>query len=272
MLALTAPRVHAANAYMYRKLGLDAATFRRSDALLARALEGGQHLTREELRVVFQSSGIPADGEFRMDYLMMRAELDGVVCSGPRRGNQSTYALLDERVAATGVTTRERAAALLAERFFRSRGPATVHDFAKWSGLTIVEARTGLEAATERFECEQLDDKTYWFAAPNGKTTQRRQPTVHLLSIYDEYVSGYKDRSAIVSAANGARLMAMGNALTSIVVIDGQISGTWKRRLDRESVAIEIVMFDRATTSDDRALEIAVTRYGTFLGLAATRA
>src|SRR5688572_3769436 len=76
MLALTAPRVHAANAYMYRKLELDSPTFRRSDAVLTRAMQGGQQLTRDELRDAFRSARIVTDGELRMGYLMMRAELD----------------------------------------------------------------------------------------------------------------------------------------------------------------------------------------------------
>src|SRR3989442_8665844 len=78
LLALTAPRVHAANAHMYRKLDLDARICRRSDATLSKALEGGQHLTRAELRTVLQRHGI-ATGEERMAYLVMHAELEGVV-------------------------------------------------------------------------------------------------------------------------------------------------------------------------------------------------
>jgi hypothetical protein len=81
---------------MYLKLGLDTATFKRSNSVLMEALQGGQQLTRAELRGVFQRAGIPTDGELRMGYLMMFAELEGLVCSGSRRGKQLTYALLDE--------------------------------------------------------------------------------------------------------------------------------------------------------------------------------
>jgi DNA glycosylase AlkZ-like len=97
LLALTGPRVHAVNGYMYRKLELDSAIFKRSNATLAKALRGGKQLTRNELRGVLQKAGIATDGELRMGYLMMRAELDGLVCSGARRGKQFTYALVDER-------------------------------------------------------------------------------------------------------------------------------------------------------------------------------
>ena len=104
ILALTAPRVHAANAYMYRKLGLKDATFARSRKVLERALRGGKQLTRSELDAALRRAGIAADG-LRLAYLMMHAELSGVICSGPRRGKQFTYALLDERAPGRGASS-----------------------------------------------------------------------------------------------------------------------------------------------------------------------
>ncbi len=63
------------------------------------------------------------------------------ICSGPRRGTQFTYALVDDHVPAVAPLTRDAALAALATRYFRSHGPATVHDFSWWSGLTITDAR-----------------------------------------------------------------------------------------------------------------------------------
>ena len=102
LLALTAPRVHAANAFMYRKLELDSRRFQESRAALTRALRGDEHLTRDELRGVLQKAGVAADDGMRLAYLMMHAELDGVVCSGARRGKQFTYALMDARAPHAG--------------------------------------------------------------------------------------------------------------------------------------------------------------------------
>jgi hypothetical protein len=206
-----------------------------------------------------------------MGYLMMRAELDGIVCSGPRRGNQFTYALLDERVLPNAPLEREEALASLSHRFFSSRGPATVQDFAKWSGVIATDATKGLEAVKERLDSETADGKTYWFAPSTKRTAKQRAPTAHLLSIYDEYISGYKDRSAIGSAQIGARLKAMGNALTSIVIVNGQITGTWKRRVEKGTAVIRIELFDRLTKAEHQALAAAVQSYGDFLGMPAAQ-
>ena len=265
LLALTAPRVHVANAFMYRSLELDSAIFKRSDAALAKALRGGRQLTREELRRALEKAGIAAGDGVRLAYLVMHAELEGVVCSGARRGKQFTYALLDERVPHPRNLGREAALAELAGRYFTSRGPATVHDFAKWSGLTLSDARRGLEAVSSDLRQEAVDGRAYWLSRSSSATRKETSPTAHLLSIYDEYISGYKDRSAIGTATVGARLTALGNALTAVVVLDSQIVGTWSRTLGKDAVAIEANLFARLTKAEHRAVAAAAQRYGDFL-------
>ena len=252
---------------MYRKLGLDPATFRRSHAALIKALQGGQALTRVELRGVLQKAGIPTDGALRMGYLMMHAELEGVVCSGPRRAKQPTYALLDERVSPSKALGREEALVELAHRYFVSRGPATVNDFAKWSGLTVADARIGLDGSQGRLAHEVVERKALWYSPSKAAAFPSASPTAHLLSIYDEYVSGYQDRSAMASGPVGARLTAMGNALTHIILVGGRIVGTWMRRIERSAVVMKTDLFERLTRAEDRALIAAIHKYGDFVGL-----
>ena len=267
LLALTAPNVHAANAYMRRKLELDQGVLKRSNAALSRALQGGKQLTRDELRGVLQKAAIPTKNGQRLSYIMMHAELEGIVCSGPRRGKQFTYSLLEERVPSVQPLARDEALAELAGRYFVSRGPATVHDFAKWSGLSVTDARSGLEAVKARLQQELVGGNAYWFSESKPSTTFR-SPTAFLLSVYDEYISGYKERSAIVDANHGAKLIAMGNALNYVVVVSGQIVGTWKRALGEKAVVIETNLFRPLTQPEQRALTSAADHYGRFVGLA----
>src|SRR5215204_6450301 len=133
MLTLTAPRVHAVSAYMYRQSGLVKAVFKKSNAILEKALQGGKQLTRTELATALDKAGISADG-FRLTYLMMYGELEGLICSGARRGKQFTYALLEERVPSVKTINRVEALAELISRYFATRGPATLADFTMWSG------------------------------------------------------------------------------------------------------------------------------------------
>jgi hypothetical protein len=128
MLMLTAPRVNAANAYSYRKFELDIEILKRCNDTIIKALQGGKQLTRATLKAALEQERIFADG-LRLSYIMMHAELDGIICSGVRQGKQFTYALLDERVPPAKVLERDEALAELTLRYFTSRGPATVKDF-----------------------------------------------------------------------------------------------------------------------------------------------
>lgn len=268
LLALTAPRVHAVNAFMYRKVELDEKVFKKTNAIMEKALHGGKQLTRDELRDAFTKAGIKTEGEQRMTYIMMQAELDGLLCSGPRKGKQFTYTLLEERVPRVSEVTHDEALGLLATRYLTSRGPATVHDFSKWSGLTISDAKRGIESVKSKFQHETIQDQTYWFME-NQKPAKIKTPIIHLLSIYDEYISSYKDRSAINSEEFAERLSAMGNALTYILVLNGRIIGTWKRTLEKNSVILHPDIFVSLKKEEKEALRQTTERYGAFLGLEA---
>lgn len=263
LLALTAPRVHALNAHMYRQTELSPTVLKRSHAVLVQALEGGRQLTRNELRDVLDKAHIPAKHNLRMSYIMMHAELEGIVCSGARRGKQFTYALVDERAPNARTLDRDQALAELARRYFSSRGPATVHDFSKWSGLTIADARQGLEAVSSRLVPEVMDGQTYWLS-PSTPSIKASAPTAYLLSIYDEYMSSYRDRRAIAAPNLSKELGAMGNDLTAVIVLNGRIVGTWKRIIGKDAVVVNPNLLTPLTQAETRAVVRAAEQYGAF--------
>jgi hypothetical protein len=268
ILALTAPRVHALNAYYYRQLGLDEAIFARRDTLLAAALAGGNYLTREELRVRLHAAGIAAEG-LRLAYLIMHAELEACICSGPRRGKQFTYALLDERAPEAQTLDREAALSELVLRYFQSHGPATARDFVWWSGLTVADARGGLEALRGRLTCETIDGKEYWWSpAPPAKPAP--EPSAYLLPNYDEGLASYQDRGAVVAGAAAESSVTDRSAFPHHVVIDGRLVGRWKRTLAKARVTLALQLFRPLGDAERLALESAVARYGQFLQLPAS--
>jgi hypothetical protein len=267
MLSLTAPRVHSANAHMYRRLELDATTVRRTNAVLAGALEGGRQLTRQELRAELEMAGIPAGDGQRLAYIVMHAEFDGVICSGPRRGKQFTYALLEDRAPEAKRLEREEALAELTRRYFSTRGPATAHDFARWSGLTVADARRGIDAVSAELRREVVGDRVI-YAPLSAMPASVDASGAYLLSIYDEYISSYKDRSDLISEADAKALRRLGNAqLQYAIVVDGQIVGFWRRTLRGQGVTIEISPFAPLTNAQQTAIAEAAHRYGEFLEL-----
>jgi hypothetical protein len=267
ILALTAPHVNAVNAYYYRKLALDDAVFTHSNAVLAKALQGGKQFTRPELVSVLQQAGIATDDLQRFTHIMMRAELDGIVCSGARRGKQFTYALLDERAPQARTLDRDEALAEFARRYFTSHGPATLQDFVWWSGLTVADARASLEMVTSQLMHEVADGQTYWFSMSTPPAKDLSQ-AAYLLPNYDEYIVGYTDRSAVFDASHTNKLDPRGNILFShTIVMDGRVVGTWKRTIKKDAVMITPSLFTPLNEAETRAFAAAANRYGAFLDM-----
>jgi hypothetical protein len=261
LLALTAPRVHQSNALQYRKLELDRAVLRRSSAALEKALQGGRLLDRGQLRGVLERAGVHTRGPLRLGYILMYAELEGIICSGPRRGKQFTYALVEERVPPARALLREEALAELARRYFTSHGPATVRDLAKWSGLTIADARRGLEAVRGQLEQQAAAGQTFWFA-DLPRPRKAASPSALLLPNYDEYTVGYRDHSLVFDLSHRFDLI-----YGHILVLDGRVAGTWRRTLKKSEVVIETNTLAPLTKAETRAVGEAADRYGAFLGL-----
>jgi len=270
LLALTGPRVHAVNAYVYRSTELDAPLLRRARARLTRALRGGRSLTRQELATALEEGGIEARG-LRLAYIVMHAELDALICSGPMRGKQHTYMLLEERVPPAPALARDEALATLAQRYFTSHGPATAHDFAWWSGLTVADARESVALLGAALECVVFDEKRYWMAAPSSPV-ERVKSTVHLLPNYDEHVVAYRDHGPTLDAAATRVLRRrMDSPLGAhLVARDGLVVGGWRRTLETTPAVVSANLLVALRKPEQAALRRAADDYGRFLGVPVT--
>jgi hypothetical protein len=196
---------------------------------------------------------------------MMSAELDGIICSGARQGNQFTYALLEERAPNPKRLKRDQAVGELTRRYFATRGPATLHDFIWWSGLTMAEAKEGINSVKSQFASEEIAGKTYWFDR-SGSPGKAKSPTAHLLPNYDEYFIGFKDRSAIGELLRRARVKGDEPSFQAhVTILDGQLIGGWKRTLKKNSVQLELTTVVQLTKAQARAVDEAASRYAEFL-------
>ena len=264
MLALTGPCVSRRMAPYNRRLELDAATFERSQKAIARALDGGMHLTRQELKTVLKRAGIQADSVQRLAHIVMQAELDGVVCSGPRRNKLFTYALFDKRVPPSRARSRDDALAELTRRYFTSHGPAQIPDFVWWSGLTTADARHGLEMVRRDLAQDTISGKTYWFPSSMRATAPLR--AAYLLPLYDEFLIVYKDRSAALDLTLWKRIVKR-EPFSSAILLGGRVVGGWTRRVSGDSVSVALDLPVKLKRSDERLVVDAASRLAAFVGL-----
>jgi hypothetical protein len=265
LLQLTGPRVKLAIKTYGRVLGLDDAVFRRAQRAMATALEGGKHLTRSELAKALLASGLPADGP-AVGHILMHAELDGLICSGRRRGKQVTYALLEERVPRAPALNHDEALAELVRRYFVSHGPATVRDLAWWSGLTASQARRGIAMLDGQLISETLDGLEYFYA-PVASPAPIPQHA-YLLPNYDEYTVAYRDRDVYYDSALGAHLPRRYNVpFDHAVVLGGRVIGMWRRTLSDSSLRVDTRLFVELDEAARLAVRQASERYARFLGV-----
>ena len=262
LVDLTGPRVRASLAHRQRWLELDRAVIERAAALFAKALAGRRYLTRPQLGDVLRTWRISIEGQ-RLPHLIMDAELDGLIVSGPRIGKQFTYALLEERAPKSRRLDRADSVVELARRYFTSHGPAQRKDFVWWSGLTTADARTGVAGA--ELDSEIVGGKEYWFDAA-ARSARSSAVVAHLLPNFDEYTVAYRDRAAAHPDRQfDASFFSFGSILSNVVVIDGRVRGAWRRTIARDNVRVEVKFLEPLSEQEKAAVEKAAQRFGRFL-------
>ena len=263
MLALTGPRISAAMGIYNPRLGLTKAVFRRSHAIIEKALAAGGHLTRQELAAELRRARIDTS-DFRLARLVMQAEVDALICSGPRRGKQFTYALLDTRAPSAPAMDRDEALSRLARIYFATRGPATAHDFAWWSGLLVSDAKRAIEILGKALTSLTIDEKPFW-TIERSKPAPPIEGTAHLLPNYDEYFIGHRDRSAIGRRLKGVELVTGGDARVShVVLVHGELIGRWKRVARDGHAKADVTLVGRVSAAERTAIERAKARFEAF--------
>jgi hypothetical protein len=264
MTELMAPKVLTRMAGRHRQLGLDETVFDRARTALTKELEGDRRLTRPDAHRVLEAAGIPADE--RRNHIYGYLAQRSVLCIAAREGKQPTFALLEEWAPEARSLPREESLARLALRYFTGHGPATERDLLWWSGLTLKEVRTGIAMVASDLEETVVDGISYW-SGP-GSVPPLDRSAVHLLPSFDEYLLGYRDRRAALHIDHATGVSPGGNGIFNpIVVIGGQVRGTWKRTIGKGAVEVSATPFGRFTQRERRAIARQARRYGAFLGL-----
>jgi hypothetical protein len=263
ILELTVQRVRASTKSRDRNLELTEAILNKTGRIIEKTLLEKIHVTREELAAEIHKAKIATDNN-RMSHILLNAELNGIICSGRSKNGKLTYALLNERVPEKKVLTRDESLAELAKRYFTSHGPATLKDFTWWSGLSVADAKNGLESVKENFFFDTIGDEKYVMPQSfSGKNPEKA--LLFLLPAYDEFLISYRDRSASLQRINFKRAVSSNGIFYPLIVVNGQVKGLWKRLAKGDKIIIEAEFFLRAGKSDKNLLETEVHRFGEFL-------
>jgi hypothetical protein len=263
IMDLTAPHVYKLAGTMYRQLKLDDSVFKITNDLIGKLLADGDEFTRDEVIAEVNKAGIETDN-LRATHIMFQAELDKIICNGARRGKKFTYALFDRKVPAASALNRQEALAALAKRYFLSHGPATLQDFAWWSGLSLTDSKLGFEAVRAEFEAAHFGGREYLFTA-SAELPQMHGKAI-LIPAFDEITIGYADRSAAMDNAVAQNPDSGGGIFKPSVMVKGKIVAVWRRTEKKESVNFEISPLSKMPAAAEKSLQAAGTAYARFIG------
>lgn len=227
MLRFSRERVLALSAPIERRAGIDADVAMLAAATIETALSNDSALTREELGAALAAAGIVTD-TLRLSLLLMRAELDARIVSGPMRGTRSTYELFDARVPRGRELDGDAALTELTRRHVGGHGPTTAKDFSWWAGITLGSARRGLELTSplwERRTCEGTD----FFASPDVWAPDDEAPVARLLAAFDEFLLAYPASRGVCDVDGFHVAPSIANRPLQAIVLDGRVVGEWTR-------------------------------------------
>ena len=242
ILDLTAPHIRSLLRSRLKELELSPTILNKSMKIFEKALGGGEHLTREELLVMLEKHKVDPR-EQRASHILLWAELEKIICSGALKKNKNTYALFDLRVKEKKTLSREESLWKLAHRYFSSHGPATLQDFLNWSGLPAADGRKALALADKDLQSAVINTTTFWFR--NGTPVIDTADCVHLLPAFDEFVIGYKDRSACLPDKQKAIVISVNGMFWPVIVWNGQVIGRWKRLMEKKEMKLSFEFFKR---------------------------
>ncbi|MBB3733068.1 winged helix DNA-binding domain-containing protein [Nonomuraea dietziae] len=240
VLPLLSPRILAATNRRYQQLGLDDDLRQRADHLIRRALASHGPLTRAELTEHLTTLGIPPDGQAPF-HLIRHAALTGILCHGPQRTGEATYVLLNDWLPTTGRFRWEGDAALaeLARRYLAAYAPATLEDFATWSGLPVTWARRAWKMLAESGAITEYGTLTMLAGRVKELPGSSDTPDVRMLPAYDNYLIGYRTREVSVPALHQARVWPGGGLIRPTVIADGLAIATWTRGSGSRSIQVD---------------------------------
>ena len=264
MLELTGPGILRATFGYHKTVGITPKMLRTSSAVLEKALTSGADFSREEIGEVLRRANLNTD-EHRLSHFLMDAELNDMICSACADGNGQRYKLIPQHSKTAARPDRDEAIQRLAATYFKSHGPATIHDFHWWSALSIADCKKGVSLNSDLLSSFDNDGVMYYFdeEACSFKETKKQH---HLLPAFDEFFIGYKDRSASIPVAENSKLFSNNGIFWPSLITNGRASGSWKRKITGRHLNINIDLFTSPSTISMRNLKLQAARFGRFIG------
>lgn len=223
ILKLISPGIVKSALGRYKRLELDTKTLTLSNGIIEKTLSKNPLLTRIEIaNVLAKKINLRADG-LRLGHILHRAAMEGILAFRNKNGKEYFGSLPSSGT----ILSTDEAIGTLAKKYFQSHGPATLHDFVFWSGLTITQARMGISAVKESMQTFTLDSKQFYFFE-NERHFNAAKTYFHLLPGFDEYIVGYRHRELFLDDKYKSEIITANGIFRPTILRKGLVIGTWQ--------------------------------------------
>lgn len=274
LVSLLGPVAQRSSRRRLRQLDLDAQSLDAIGRALREFLAHGRGATRGELVELLASRGIALEGQ-AVPYALRHHALGGTLVLVEDSDGDASYRLINSVRDGSTPSDRRGLLARLAARYLAAYGPATLDDFASWSGLGKRDARTGWDALAEDAMELVFGEDVLWAhrdALPRLRALRsddQPKPCVRLLPAYDTSLLCHASRDVMIADAFARRVHPGGGLIRPSVMVDGRLEGSWRATRGKDGMAIEVELFESLPGDVMEGIETEVRDIGRFLGISA---
>ena len=222
LLALCGEGVIRSTNRRYQQLGLTESIHEEALEAISAVLGREGALNRAELAAALGEYGIPVAGQ-AIHHLVRFAALRGLICHGPERAGKLTFVLLDQWLPETTLAPADPLGEL-ARRYLLACAPATMSDFAQWSGLRAAQVQRAWAAVAADSERVKTPDGEALMPADQQPISEA-ETTLRLLPHYDNYLLAHKERGFIIAGEHARQVFPGGGLIRACAVINGRGAG-----------------------------------------------
>jgi hypothetical protein len=249
---LTTPQLRTSSERRLRQEGVSPAAARRGISALVKALGEAGPMIRAQIRDLLERARVPTARQ-ALVHILFSATLDGLIVRGPMMAGEHAFVLAADWLGERPKLDREQALAELARRYLRGHGPADERDLARWAGLPLRDARSGLQAIAGEL-----------IQGVNGLVDLPRRapgplPPPRLLGPFDPLLLGWRSREFVLGDATG--IVTTNGIFRPIALVLGRAAGTWAMPGGR----VQLDLWDEQPRSVLAALEREAAAVGRYL-------
>jgi uncharacterized protein YcaQ len=232
------------------KVGVTPEEFADLNAHVLEALRDGP-LTQPEIRKRVQPRASKRMKAWmsRVWSILRTPIAEGLICYGPARGAQVTFARTDHWLHRHLKKINARAAQqTLLMRYLAAYGPGTPRDFAKWSGIRMPEIRESWEAVKDQLAEVNVEGEPAWLPRKSFKklcAAAFSEPVVRLLPSFDPFLLAHAAKDHLVHPTHYKRVYGKQWWISPVILIDGRVAGIWSHKRKGGNLLLAVEPFEK---------------------------